>query len=193
MDVRTLCLGVLALGESSGYEIKKTFEQSFHHFFGASYGSIYPALAELERAGWVEVEAVEQSKRPDKKVYRMTRAGRLALEERLAAEAPRHRVRSEFLVLMYFAHLLPPNRPAAVLDAMIERMTHTLEVEFSTCDAGDAELTPGQRFALGYGRAVYTAALRYMHEQRDDFLAEVAATDAAGPGWPDGGLAVAGE
>ena len=40
MDVKTLCLGVLTLGDASGYEIRKQFEEGpFAHFFGASYGS----------------------------------------------------------------------------------------------------------------------------------------------------------
>ncbi|GEQ96922.1 hypothetical protein JCM17844_05590 [Iodidimonas gelatinilytica] len=48
MDVRTLCLGILALGDASGYEIKKMVaEGSFSFFSEASYGSIYPALTKL--------------------------------------------------------------------------------------------------------------------------------------------------
>ncbi len=193
MDVKTLCLGVLSAGDSSGYEIKKTFEESFHHFFRASYGSIYPALAELERVGWVEVEEVEQAKRPDKKVYRITKAGRAELRDRLHAEAPRHLVRSEFLVLMYFAHLLTPERAAAVLDEMIGRMEQTLSVELDGCDKGDASLTAGQRFALGYGRAVYAAALGYLNGHRAAFLDELAAGDRLDERRSPDTLAVAGE
>ena len=193
MDVKTLCLGVLSAGDSSGYEIKKIFEQSFHHFFRASYGSIYPALAELERVGWVEVEAVEQAKRPDKKVYRITPEGRDELTRRLQGEAPRHLVRSEFLVLMYFAHLLTPDRAAAVLDEMIDQMERTLWTDLEACDAGDVPLTPGQRFALGYGRTVFSSALGYLKRQREGFLMEVAATDETGHPRKQGGLVAAGD
>ena len=46
MDVATLCLAVLAHGPASGYEIKKELEGgAYAHFFRASFGSIYPALA----------------------------------------------------------------------------------------------------------------------------------------------------
>ena len=51
MDVKTLCLGLLTAGEACGYDLKKTFESSFKHFFPAGYGSIYPALADLAEAG----------------------------------------------------------------------------------------------------------------------------------------------
>jgi PadR family transcriptional regulator, regulatory protein AphA len=168
MDVKTLCLGVLSAEEHSGYEIKRRCEEVFRHFFVAGFGSIYPALAELQRDGLVTVQSVEQKKRPDKKIYRITEAGRAALAEELVATPPRHKVRSEFLTLMYFAHLLPPARVDAVLGEMIDRFEATLVDELAVFDRDDAprELTPGQRFALGYGRTVLTAALAYCKRQR---------------------------
>src|SRR5919106_2573222 len=115
MDVRTLCLGALTEGDRTGYEIKRRFEEAFSYFFGASFGSIYPALADLTREGLVTCTNVEQTKRPDKKVYSLTPAGERALIDDLMATPPRHKVRSEFLVLMYFAHLLPPVRVAQII------------------------------------------------------------------------------
>jgi len=168
MDVKTLCLGVLTEQDHTGYEIKRCCEEVFRHFFVAGFGSIYPALAELQRDGLVTAKSVEQKKRPDKKIYSITAAGRRALVEELAATPPRHKVRSEFLTLMYFAHLLPPERVDAVLGQMIERFEQTLVEELALFDSDDApgELTPGQRFALGYGRTVLTAALAYCKRQR---------------------------
>jgi PadR family transcriptional regulator, regulatory protein AphA len=168
MDVKTLCLGVLTEQDHTGYEIKRCCEEVFRHFFVAGFGSIYPALAELQRDGLVTSVSVEQKKRPDKKIYRITAAGRRALAEELVQTPPRHKVRSEFLALMYFAHLLPPERVDAVLGEMIERFEQTLVEELALFDSEDApgELTPGQRFALGYGRTVLTAALAYCKRQR---------------------------
>jgi DNA-binding PadR family transcriptional regulator len=180
MDVKTLCLGVLSMGERSGYEIKKTLEESFHHFFRAGYGSIYPALAELERAGNVVGREVAQEGRPAKKVYAITRAGRDALGAVLAAEEPRHVVRSEFLVLMYFAHLLPSERLAQVIDLMVARFRDGLAADLDHYERTHDQLTPGQRFALGYGRTVVTAALGYLEQHRAELLADVAATDETG-------------
>jgi DNA-binding PadR family transcriptional regulator len=193
MDVKTLCLGVLSLGERSGYEIKKTLEESFHHFFRASYGSIYPALAELERGGHVEGREVPQEGRPAKKVYVMTPAGRRALETALAGEEPRHVVRSEFLVLMFFAHLLPPARLAAVIDTMTVRFRDGLAADLDHYERTHADLTPGQRFALGYGRTVVAAALGYLERHRDELLREVASDDETGRRRPSDDLAAAGD
>jgi PadR family transcriptional regulator AphA len=168
MDVKTLCLGVLSGANHSGYEIKRCCEEVFRHFFVAGFGSIYPALAELQRDGLVTVENVEQKKRPDKKIYQITEAGRAALAAELVATPPRHKVRSEFLTLMYFAHLLPPERVDVVLGEMIDRFEATLVDELAVFDGEGAPgaLTPGQRFALGYGRTVLTAALAYCKRQR---------------------------
>ncbi len=168
MDVKTLCLGVLSEEDRSGYEIKRRCEEVFRHFFVAGFGSIYPALAELQRDGFVTSQSVEQKKRPDKKIYRITDSGRAALAVELVETPPRHKVRSEFLALMYFAHLLPPERVDAVLAEMIERFETTLvdELGFFDGDEKASELTPGQKFALGFGRTVLTAALAYCNRQR---------------------------
>ncbi len=193
MDVKTLCLGVLATEDRSGYEIKKTLEERFRHFFRAGYGSIYPALKELERSGLVVCEAVEQQRRPAKKVYRITDAGRRTLEEVLVAEDPRHVVRSEFLVLMYFAHLLPAERVTQVIDAMTAEFDRILNADLEALEQVYDTLTPGQRFALGYGRTMLTAALGYLHRQRGGFLRELQPTEAVDPELRNGGLAAAGD
>ena len=178
MDVRTLSLGVLTHGPMTGYEIRKILEANFRHVVSAGYGSIYPALAELAAEGAVTVRAVEQDKRPDKKVYAITEAGRARLVDDLLATEGRHRVRSEFLVLMCFAHLLPPAKVEAVLDAMIanfERwLGEGLEVPAGEeCGCLGAAATPGGQFARGYGRAVLSAALQFMKTERAPFLNEL--------------------
>jgi DNA-binding PadR family transcriptional regulator len=191
MDVKTLCLGVLTEGDKTGYEIKHCFESGFSHFFGAGFGSIYPALAELSRRGLVTCRSVEQEKRPDKKVYRLTAAGRRLLLDELMATPPRHKVRSEFLVLIYFAHLLPPDRVARIIDQMSAGWQSAVaEIEACTAGPDGLALTPGMRFAAGYGRAVLGAALAYIGEHRAELVRAVA--DLAAPTAPER-IALAGD
>ncbi|HMR33264.1 MAG TPA: PadR family transcriptional regulator [Geminicoccaceae bacterium] len=184
MDTRTLCLGVLTERAMSGYEIKKHFEEAFRHFFAAGFGSIYPALAELAREGLVTVENVEQVNRPDKKVYRITPAGRGQLQQELMLADPVHRLRSEFLVLMYFSHLLPPEHVGRLIDRRISELEHGLSRDLDACDGGAgtpdaAPLTPGQRFTLGYGRMMVTAATSYLRRHKGTLLRELEAEPAA--------------
>jgi DNA-binding PadR family transcriptional regulator len=166
MDVKTLCLGVLTEREQTGYEIKQHFEEAFSHFFVAGYGSIYPALADLTRRGLVVCTSVAQEKRPDKKVYSITPLGRSALVGELMNTPPRHKIRSEFLALMYFAHLLPPDKVARITEEMLAQWDGVLSlIEPCLRDDGDA-VSPGLRFVAGYGKAVIGAARHYVDQNR---------------------------
>ena len=41
-------LGMIALGNQTGYDIKQLVDKSTRHFWAASYGQIYPELRRLE-------------------------------------------------------------------------------------------------------------------------------------------------
>ena len=169
MDVKTLCLGVLTLRDMTGYEIKKHFEQSFAHFFLAGYGSIYPALSDLTGAGLVSCQDVAQAKRPDKKVYSITAAGRAQLAAALAETAPRHKVRSEFLVLLYFAHLMSTERLAEVLDQRvrdIDGMLACIDAAFTE----EGQRSPSHDLVAGLGKVTLKAQRDYILENRDRWL-----------------------
>ncbi|MDX1512774.1 MAG: PadR family transcriptional regulator [Gammaproteobacteria bacterium] len=171
MDVKTICLGVLSLGDKTGYEIKKHFEQAFSHFFVAGYGSIYPALGDLTSEGLVTCTDVSQRKRPDKKVYSITRRGRARLMEALLSTPPRHKVRSEFAVLLYFAHLLPPAHLAEILD----QRERDIESMLDTIDAFESRShpSPSREMVAGLGRAALTAQLEFLRNRRDWLLGEM--------------------
>lgn len=170
MDIKTLCLGALSLGEASGYDIKKVFEGAFAHFFAAGFGSIYPALADLTQKGLIVCTDVEQEKRPAKKLYRLTDKGREHLLAELRATPPRYKVRSEFLVLMFFAELLPPERLREVFaerKADIQRKIAEVEGVLNECD----ELSPGMRFCGGYGLSQLYAGLEFIEQHEAELLA----------------------
>lgn len=167
MDVKTVCLGMLTDGEASGYDLKKEFESSFGHFFAAGYGSIYPALNSLARDGLVECRHVPQEGKPDRKVYRITDVGKEHLLAALGNPSPSHKVRSEFLATMCFAHLMTREQVETVLDNRVKDAEHYLELfrEFETSCMHD--WPQGSRFVLGFGKAMMTAMREYVEEHRD--------------------------
>ena len=169
MDVKTLCLGVLTLRDMTGYEIKKHFEQSFAHFFVAGYGSIYPALGELTRVEMVSCQDVAQDKRPDKKVYSITDAGRAQLAAALAETPPRHKVRSEFLVLMYFAHLMTAERLAEVLDERVRDIDRLLEC-IDNAFGDRRQCSPSHDLMSGLGHVSLKAQRDYILENHDRWV-----------------------
>jgi DNA-binding PadR family transcriptional regulator len=173
MDVRTICLGILTRGEATGYEIKKLFEDDgYQHFVEASFGSIYPALNQLTRDGLVDVRAEAQEKRPDRKVYSITPAGRTQFLASLLKPLPEDRHRSPFVFAMLFSNLLPPERVSAMLDAYIRQSEEKL-AQLNKTNVS----TRGERFAAGFGQAIYLAMIDFLRSHRADI--ETAARPAA--------------
>ena len=166
MDVKTVCLGMLTDGEASGYDLKKEFESTFGHFFAAGYGSIYPALNSLARDGLVECECISQEGKPDRKVYRITEVGREHLLQALDNPGPTHKVRSEFLATMCFAHLMTPEQIDTVLDHRLQEAEKYLELFDEYESACTQDWPPGAKFVLGFGRAMTLAKKAYINENR---------------------------
>ena len=164
MDVRTICLGILSRGDATGYEIKKLFEEDgFQHFVEASFGSIYPALNRLMDEGLVSVREESQEKRPDRKVYSITKAGRDALLASLMKPLPEDRHRSPFVFAMLCSDLLPPARVSELLNDYIAQA----EAKLSQLESTSAnKKTKSDLFVSGFGRAVYVAILDFLRNHR---------------------------
>ena len=167
MDVKTVCLGMLSDGEASGYDLKKEFESTFGHFFAAGYGSIYPALAALADDGLVSCERIAQEGKPDRKVYRITDAGHESLLDALAQASPSHKIRSEFLAMLCFAHLMTTERISEILDLRLDdiRRNEALLEDMQTSGVDDS-WTAGMKFVLGFGKAIAETARRYIEDNR---------------------------
>lgn len=179
MDIKTLCLGVLNFGAASGYDIKKYFECTFSHFFAAGFGSIYPALAELTRDGLVTCREMPQEGKPDRKVYSLTDTGRQAFVDALTATPPSHKIRSEFLVLTFFAHLLPPERLNEILDQRLEEMQQSI-AKITEYEQQQREMdTPdhaGVRFCAGFGKTMMQTASNFIRLHREELLTAARST-----------------
>ncbi|MDJ0685700.1 MAG: PadR family transcriptional regulator [Alphaproteobacteria bacterium] len=173
MDIRTTCLGVLALGPASGYEIRKAFEEGpFSHFAEGGFGSIYPALGKLSDGGFVTCTTEQQAKRPDKKIYQITDAGLDALFGALGGTTPgEDKYKSNLLFILFFAQHMPPDHIASVIDTRLDwyrgKLDHLME------DAGAAHEPPatGADLVREFGVAVYQAAYDFMRDNREAFIA----------------------
>ena len=161
-----VCLGLLTFGEATGYDLKKKFECSFGHFFSAGFGSIYPALAYLAKTNLVTCHEEHHDGKPDRKVYQITDQGRQRFLGALQQSEPSHKIRSEFLAMLYFAHLMPGEQIETILDhrlGEIEKLAQMLgQLECDVC----GELPTGVRFVAGFGLAMVTAARKYIEENR---------------------------
>ena len=91
-------LGLLSHEDLTGYEIKKRMDTSLKYFWGASYGSIYPALSDLvERGLAIKRDGSENNR--SKIIYSITDEGRSYLKEWLKLPVERDELRYETLVM----------------------------------------------------------------------------------------------
>src|SRR3984893_15216050 len=76
-EVRLALLSLLTEAPVHGYELMKQLEGRSGGVYGASAGTVYPTLQQLEDEGLIASEL-----REGKKVYRLTDEGKRELEER---------------------------------------------------------------------------------------------------------------
>lgn len=117
-------LGLLSHEDLTGYEIKKRMDTSLKYFWGASYGSIYPALSDLVHRGLADKRNGAENKR-NKIIYSITEKGRNYLKEWLQIPAKRDELRYETLLKLFFGN------EAGVLQAIshIEAFQEKIEKE----------------------------------------------------------------
>ncbi len=123
----------LAERSASGYDLARRFDKSIGHFWKASHQQIYKVLARMEGEKWIESNLVEQTGRPDKKVYGITGEGRDELHRWSAQTTPPEALRSEFAVKvrgMQFG-----DREAVIADIRNRREQHSTQLDFYLADA----------------------------------------------------------
>lgn len=102
MSLEYAILGFIQHKPLSGYDLKKVFDTSVQHFWPADQSQIYRTLNKLTTQGWAEMEVIEQSDRPDRKIYHITHAGREELRRWLGGPFPTESSRSASLVQVFF-------------------------------------------------------------------------------------------
>ncbi len=98
MALKDAILAALAHGESSGYDLAKAFDVSVANYWTATPQQLYRELDKMAAAGLVAARVVEQSKRPNKRVFSLTDEGRAALRAYTVAEPRPTAIRDELMV-----------------------------------------------------------------------------------------------
>jgi DNA-binding PadR family transcriptional regulator len=98
MALRHAVLAALLEGEASGYQLAKRFDVSVANFWSATPQQLYRELEQLERAGLLSGRVVEQRRRPNKRVFTLTAAGREELRAFTARPARPTAIRDDLLV-----------------------------------------------------------------------------------------------
>lgn len=137
MSTRVLLLGVLSLNRKPmhGYEIKKTLKEwAVGEFTDVSYGSIYYNLEEMERDGLVESKVVKNSKRPERKLYSITKKGEaefITLLRKIYFEVENEKILFPFDVGVCFMPVLSKKEIMEALDKRIKFIQQQLKEHYN--------------------------------------------------------------
>lgn len=100
--LRSIILGLLGARPMSGYDIKRAFDRSLATYWNAGNSQIYTTLKALAARGLVTSELIYQEARPNRRVYRLTDAGRAELDRWLHEPVPPRFTKDEFLTRLFF-------------------------------------------------------------------------------------------
>jgi len=179
-------LGILAIhDDQSGYELRKTIQQSVGFFWGESYGQIYPTLKRLAAEGLIVANKSTSPTRPKRQEYSIAPAGRLCLEEWLAVPYRDDPPRDEFLLKLFFGSNAAPGVSAGQIREFQEKNRRMLAalLELEALGRARSSHYPGFPFwmlTLKFGLAQLRSAL----EWSDTALAMLTTPDATAPSNP---------
>lgn len=118
MSLRHAVLAALLDGDASGYELAKRFDVSVANFWSTTPQQLYRELERLETDGLLRGQLVRQQRRPDKRVFSLTPAGREELHDYTTRPARPTALRDELLVKLY---AVDSGDAGAARDALLAR------------------------------------------------------------------------
>ncbi|MGA5543285.1 PadR family transcriptional regulator [Mycobacterium sp. NPDC051198] len=119
MALRDAILATLLDGEASGYDLAKGFDASVANFWMATPQQLYRELDRMSAEGLIEARLVEQDRRPNKRLYSLTDAGRKALLEFTEVPPKPGAIREDLLVQI---QAVDSGNIEAVRSALAERL-----------------------------------------------------------------------
>jgi DNA-binding PadR family transcriptional regulator len=155
-------LGLLAAGETSGYDLDKRIRRSVGLMWTPAKSHVYGTLARLVDGGYASVRHVEQTQRPDKRLFRITERGEQALS-RWLHEAPLEpsKYRNQFLLKVFFGRHMDKQ----ALIRHIEEGRADVQEELSQLEALAKDVDPDRDFyswlTLAYGLDRDRATIRW--------------------------------
>lgn len=120
-------LGLLYHEQLTGYDIKKRIDSSIHFFWKGSFGSIYPALNDMEIKGLViKHEKTEKSGGRERIEYSITEQGEEVLKIWLNESKASNELKYETLLKLFFGGV--ENKEVSIRN--IEQFEQEIQQEF---------------------------------------------------------------
>ncbi len=106
MSIKLAILGILSWKSSTGYELKKMFEDSSFMYWSGNNNQIYKALMSMENEDLVVSEVVHQDNSPSKKIYTITEEGLKELRNWILSSPEAPEIKKTFLVQFAWSDML---------------------------------------------------------------------------------------
>ncbi|MGE5630925.1 MAG: DUF4180 domain-containing protein [Caulobacteraceae bacterium] len=106
MSIKYAILGLLSWKPSTGYELKKVFEESSFMYWSGNNNQIYKSLVQLQDEGLVVSEVQHQESSPSKKIYTITEDGLAELKEWILSSPEPPDFKKAFLIQLAWADQL---------------------------------------------------------------------------------------
>jgi DNA-binding PadR family transcriptional regulator len=117
MSLKYAVLAALLEGEASGYELSKVFDVSLANFWASTPQQLYRELERLAQDGLIEARVVRQERRPDKRMFTLTEAGREDLSAFAATPTRRPTaIRDELLIKIQAMDGVDPGATRALVE-----------------------------------------------------------------------------
>ena len=180
MQTETICLGLLTTGPKSGYEIKQVLSGPLNQITDLSYGSIYPTLSKLLKESYVTCKQKAQDKKPDKKIYTITKKGISFFKESLLSAAGDYlrsgsygdQIKSEFLMLILFSEFLTSDQTQLIVSERLlftKQIQALLSYEGPISNQGDMKMrsSKGGSFIRGLIIEILDTGIKYIEKNRN--------------------------
>ena len=163
-------LGLLSHEDLTGYEIKKRMDTSLKYFWGASFGSIYPALSDLVERGLASKRNGAENGR-NKLIYSITEEGKKYLKEWLQIPAERDELRYETLLKLFFGNEAGAAQAISHIDAFQEKIEGELPFLIGAAETlrNNIDLDDTHKYYLltvAFGVKTYRAYLEWCEEAK---------------------------
>jgi PadR family transcriptional regulator AphA len=127
MSLKHAILAMIDVDKGSGYDLAKRFDQSIGFFWPSTFQQVYRDLGKLEASGLVSAEQVEQTGKPNKKIYDITSAGIEELQSWLQTPAGAMKIKDTFLIKLFGGHRI--SKPELLDDLEKQRKKHQQTLE----------------------------------------------------------------
>jgi len=164
-------LGLLSHEDLTGYEIKKRMDTSLKYFWGASYGSIYPALSDLVKRGLAVKRDGSENNR-SKIIYSITDEGRSYLKDWLKLPVERDELRYETLLKLFFGNEAGTLQAITHIDAFEEKIENKLKYLIGVADVlrkitSQDDTHKYYLLTVEFGIKTYSAYLEWCREAKN--------------------------